>query len=167
MITGTNPFTVTSSHTFKSFQNIDLVTITIVNQNGRTATGIDRVVNPPAVLEVQTAGLSVTANKAFVGTLATFTDTGAAESASDFRATITLGKRHKVTGTITGSNGQFVVSSKLPFSRVARSEKVVVTVTDLLDGQSVTESETVSRVRRHPRAKEIRHPVQVIYESNR
>ena len=126
-------------HTFKSFQNIDLVTITIVDQNGRTATGIDRVVDPPAVRDVQTAALSVTTNKPFVGTLATFTDTGAFESASDFRATVTLGNRHKVTGTITGGDGQFVVSSRLPFSRSARSEKVVITVTDLLDGQSVTE----------------------------
>jgi hypothetical protein len=52
VITGTNPFTITSVHTFKSFLNIDLVTITIVDQNGRTVTGIDRVVDPPAVVDV-------------------------------------------------------------------------------------------------------------------
>jgi hypothetical protein len=108
----------------------------------------------------------VTANKPFVGTLATFTDTGASESASDFRATITLGDRHRVTGTITGSDGQFVVSSRLPFSRFARSEKVVIKVTDLLDGQSVTESETVSRIQRHSGAEESRHSVKVFYDSN-
>ena len=38
VITGTNPFTVTSSHLFAPFQNIDLVTITITDENGRTAT---------------------------------------------------------------------------------------------------------------------------------
>jgi hypothetical protein len=93
----------------------------------------------------------VTANKPFVGTLATFTDTSASESASDFRATITLGHRHRVTGTITGSDGQFVVSSRRPFSRSTRFGKVAITVTDLLDGQSVTGSETVSRIQGHER----------------
>ena len=48
-ITGTNPFTVTASHTFAPFQNTDLVTITITDKNGRTATGVDRVVDPPVV----------------------------------------------------------------------------------------------------------------------
>src|SRR6202042_3165315 len=36
VITGMNPFTVTSSHKFAPFQNIDLITITITDQNGRT-----------------------------------------------------------------------------------------------------------------------------------
>ena len=75
-ITGTNPFTVTASHTFAPFQNTDLVTITITDKNGRTATGVDRVVDPPAVLDVQAGGLTLSPNKPFLGTVATFTDSG-------------------------------------------------------------------------------------------
>ena len=48
-VTGTNPFTVTASHTFAPFPNTRLVTITITDNNGRTATGVDRVVDPPVV----------------------------------------------------------------------------------------------------------------------
>ena len=48
-ISGTNPFTVTASHTFAPFPNTDLVTTTITDKNGRTATGVDRVVDPPVV----------------------------------------------------------------------------------------------------------------------
>ena len=95
VITGTNPFTVTSSHTFAPFQNIDLVTITITDENGRTATGIDRVVDPPAVLEIQAGGLTLSPNKPFVGTVATFSDTGPAEPASDYIGDHQLGQGTK------------------------------------------------------------------------
>ena len=50
-ISGTNPFTVTAAHIFAPFQNTDLVTITITDKNGRTATGVDRVVDPPVASE--------------------------------------------------------------------------------------------------------------------
>lgn len=47
-VTGTNPFTLTASHTFATFLNTDIVTITIIDENGRTAIRYDRVVDPSA-----------------------------------------------------------------------------------------------------------------------
>ncbi len=137
VITGTNPFTVTSSHTFAPFQNIDLVTITITDKNGRTVTGVDRVVDPPAVLDIEAGGLTLSPHKPFVGTVATFTDSGPAEPASDYKATINWGKGRKSAGMITGSNGRFVVSGKHMFSRFSGAQPVSVTVTDITDGRTV------------------------------
>jgi hypothetical protein len=137
-------FTVTASHTFAPFQDIDLVTITITDKNGRTATAVDRVVDPPAVLDIQAGGLTLSPNKPFMGTVATFTDTGPAEPASDYKATINWGKGRKTAGMIAGSNGQFVVSGKNRFSRFSGTKTVTITVTDITDGRTVSATESAS-----------------------
>jgi hypothetical protein len=165
VITGTNPFTVTSSHTFAPFQNIDLVTVTITDKNGRTVTGVDRVVDPPAVLDIQRSGLTLSPNKPFVGTVATFSDTGSAEPASDYRATINWGKGRKAAGMITGSNGQFVVSGTEMFSRLSGAKTVSVTVTDITDGRTVSVNDPVSYIVRHPRVGEAKRPVKIAVKS--
>lgn len=143
-ITGTNPFTVTASHTFASFQNIDLVTVTITDKNGRTATVVDRVVDPPAVLEVETVNLALTPSKPFAGTVATFTDTGPIEPASDYTAMINWGKGRKTAGMITGSNGQFVVTARHKFAKFSGTKPVTVTVTDVVDGRTVSVTDDAS-----------------------
>ena len=161
VITGTNPFTVTSSHKFAPFQNIDLVTITITDKNGRTVTGVDRVVDPPAVLDIQAGGLILSPNKPFVGTVATFTDSGPAELASDYTATINWGKGRKAAGMITGSNGQFVVSGKNKFSRFSGAKAVSVTVTDITDGRTVSVNESASYVVRQSKLSAAKRPVKI------
>jgi large repetitive protein len=83
-ITGTNPFRVTASHIFPTFQNTDIVTITIVDKNGRTATGVDRVVDPPVDLAIQARGLTLSRNQPFQGIVAAFTDSGPSEPASAY-----------------------------------------------------------------------------------
>ncbi len=145
-ITGTNPFRVKASHRFAPFQNIDLVTITITDQNGRTATGIDRVVDPSAVLDIAAGGLALSPNKPFVGTVATFSDSGPAEPASDYIATINWGKGRKSAGMITGQSGQFVVKAAHKFPRFAGSRPVTVTVTDITDGRTESVSESASYI---------------------
>jgi hypothetical protein len=77
------------------------------------------------------------------------TDTGPAEPASDYEATINWGKGRKAAGMITGSNGQFVVSGKNMFSRFSGAEAVSVTVTDIPDGRTVSVNESASYVVRH------------------
>ena len=167
VITGTNPFTVTSSHTFAPFQNIDLVTITVTDRNGRTVTGVDRVVDPPAVLDIEAGGLTLSAHKPFVGTVATFTDTGPAEPATDYKATINWGKGRKAAGMITGSNGQFVVSGKRMFSRLSGAKTVSVTVTDITDGRTVSVDEPASYVVRHPKVSAAKRPVMIAVKPHR
>ena len=172
-ISGTNPFTVTASHTFAPFPNTDLVTITITDKNGRTATGVDRVVDPPvvsapatvaptgpaapavpaptpAVLAVAADPLTVSPNKPFQGIVATFSDSGPPQPASAYKATINWGKGRRSAGMITGSNGRFVVSARHVFPRFTGEKTVTVTVSDGA-GQVVSVRETVSEAARQPR----------------
>jgi hypothetical protein len=172
-ISGTNPFTVTASHKFAPFPNTDLVTITISDNNGRTATGVDRVVDPPVVSEpatvapTGTAGpavpaptpvvmavaadpLTVAPNKPFQGIVATFSDSGPPQPASAYKATINWGKGRRSVGMITGSNGRFVVSARHVFPRFTGEKTVTVTVSDGA-GQVVSVRETVSEAKRQPR----------------
>jgi hypothetical protein len=167
VIKGSNPFTVTSSHTFAPFQNIDLVTITITDKNGRTVTGVDRVVDPPAVLDIEAGGLTSSPLKPFVGTVATFTDTGPTEPATDYKATINWGNGRKAAGMITGSNGQFVVSGENKYTRLTGAKTVSVTVTDITDGRSVSVNEPASYVIRHPKDFKAKHPVKIAVQPQR
>ncbi len=158
MITGTNPFTIASSHTFAPFQDIDLVTITVTDVNLRTATAVDRAVDPPAVLDVQADGLTLSPDKPFVGTVATFTDSGPAEPAGDYRATIDWDKGRKTAGMIIGNNGQFVVTAKHRFARFSGSRPVFVTMTDITDGRTVSASESASYAVHKTKVAEATHP---------
>jgi hypothetical protein len=99
----------------------------------------------------EAGGLTVSPHKQFVGTVATFADTGPADSATDYKATINWSKGRKPAGMITGSNGQFVVSGNRKFSRLTGSQTVSVTVTDITDGRTVSVHEPASYVVRHPK----------------
>jgi hypothetical protein len=46
-VSGQNPFTITGSHKFAAFKTVDLIWITVTDKNNRTATVVDRVVDPP------------------------------------------------------------------------------------------------------------------------
>jgi hypothetical protein len=150
VITGNNPFTVTASHTFQPFANTDLVTITITDKNGRAATAVDRVVDPPAVLDIHAGGITLTADKAFLGTVASFSDSGPAEAANAYEAIINWGAGRKSAGMITGRNGRFVVSARHVFPRFSGAETVTITVTDA-QGQVVSARESASYAVAHRR----------------
>ena len=166
VITGANPFKVTASHTFSTFQNTDLVTITIVDKNGRTATGVDRVVDPPVDLAIQAGGLTLSRNQPFQGIVATFTDSGPSEPASAYKATINWGKGRKSAGMIVGSNGQFVVSAKHVFPRFFGTKTVTVTLTDT-QGRVVSLSESASYAVLHPKVIRATHPAKIASKSRR
>src|SRR5260370_15325632 len=55
--------------------------------------------------------ITPTEGTAFTGTLGTFTSSYAANTASDFTATITWGDGATTTGVVTGGNGTFTVSA--------------------------------------------------------
>jgi hypothetical protein len=167
-ITGTNPFTVTASHTFATFPTTDLVTITITDKNGRTSTAVDRVVDPPSVtsptptpvtttagLEIVCSNLTIAPDRLLQGIVATFTDGGPSEPASAYKATIKWGRGRKSAGMITGTNGRFVVTAKHTFPKFTGKQNVTVTVTDP-EGQSVTTSELVSFVVKPPKPLKVR-----------
>jgi hypothetical protein len=152
VITGTNPFTVTGSHTFPTFQNTEIVTIVITDKNGRTVTGVDRVVDPPGVLDIEAGGLALSRNRAFDGVVAAFTDSGPTEATSAYKATINWGKGRKSAGMITGSNGQFIIAAKHVFPRFSGFKPVTITVTDS-EGRTVTLTESASYIARKPQPK--------------
>ena len=91
-----------------------------------------------------------------MGIVATFTDSGPPEPASDYKATINWGKGRKAAGMITGSNGQFVVSAKHKFPKFAGQKAVTVVVTGP-DGLVASMSESVSyAARRAPFSSQVR-----------
>jgi hypothetical protein len=176
-ITGSNPFTVSGTHSYQagalSDQGTAIVTITITDPNGQTATAVSRAVDPPTTadpsstgaaptsspaatpaaptvaLAVQAAAISVPTDRVFSGVVATFTDGDAAGPSVD-RVVIDWGKGRRTAGMITGSNGRFVVMARHVFPRFRGTKPVTITVTDP-DGQTVSVSETASEVVRHSR----------------
>ncbi len=173
-ITGINPFVVTGSHKYTTFQATDLLTITITDQNGRTATAVDRVVDPPAApepaspatLAIVADPLTLSRNKPFRGIVATFTDSGPPEPLTDYKATINWGKGRKSVGMITGSNGRFVVSARHAFGRFTVQQHVTVTVTDT-EGQVVSVSETALYTPHRPRVIRVRSHAKLAATSQR
>ena len=117
-ITGSNPFTVSGSHIFPAFQNTHLVTITVTDKNGRTATIIDRVVDPPdtsdsttdtdpgqaappatlGAINLVADGLALPRNRPYSGVVATFSDSGPALPSGSYRAMIQWGKGRAAGG---------------------------------------------------------------------
>jgi hypothetical protein len=166
-ITGSNPFTVKASHTFAPFPTTDLVTITITDQNGRTATAVDRVVDPPApttnptppsasaptpaVLSIVADGLRLLPHRPFHGIVATFTESGPPEPASAYRATINWRKGRRSAGMIVRSNGRFVVTARHVFPRFKGARTVTVMVTDPA-GESASVSESARYAAGHPKS---------------
>ena len=104
----------------------------------------------PAVLAIVADALTLSPNKPFQGIVATFTDSGPSEPASDYKAMINWGKGRKAAGMITGSNGRFIVSARHMFPRFSGTKTVTVTVTDT-EGRSVSVSESASYAARHPK----------------
>ncbi len=173
-ITGTNPFVVTASHKYSTFPTTDLLTITITDQNGRTATAVDRVVDPPAApeptspatLAIVADPLTLSRNKPFQGIVATFTDSGPPEPLADYKATINWGKGRKSAGMITGSNGRFVVSARHAFGRLTGQQHVTVTVTDT-EGQFVSVSESALYAPHRPSVIRVRSQAKTAATSQR
>ena len=104
------------------------------------------------MLAIAADPLTVSPNKPFQGIVATFTDSGPPQPASDYKAMINWGKGRKSAGMITGSNGRFVVSARHVFPRFTGEKTVTVTVTDG-EGQVVSVSESASEAARHPKKK--------------
>jgi len=112
-ITGSNgSFTVTGQHTYADEGSFPLsVTVTEVAPGTATGTGTATATVAEAdVLSGTPVVFSATAGSAFNGTVANFTDTDTANTASDFIATINWGDGTTTPGTISGSTGAFQIS---------------------------------------------------------
>ncbi len=83
--------------------------------------------------------IAATAGKAFSGTVATFTDSYATNTAADLTATIVWGDGTTSAGTLTDTNGAIAVSGAHTYS-TAGSDAVSVTLTDSDGTASATAS---------------------------
>ena len=96
--------------------------------------------------------ITLSPSGSFHGVVATLADSGPAEPASAYEATINWGKGRRSAGMVTGSNGRFVVSGRQVFPRFTGPTTVTVTVTNEANGQSASVSELVSVAPRKSRA---------------
>jgi hypothetical protein len=55
-VSGTGPFTVSGSHRFGGFQNVHVVTVTVYDRGGGTATVTDNLIDPPGPADPGGAG---------------------------------------------------------------------------------------------------------------
>jgi hypothetical protein len=141
-ITGRNPFSIFASHVFPAFQDTHLVTSTVTDENGRTATAVDRVVDPPDAsdgstmpaaanpLALEPGLLRPSGAGSVFGVVASFTDSDPAGSTGGYRATIDWGDGRRSAGMILGANGRFAVAARHRYRRPGCRHAVVVTVTD-------------------------------------
>jgi hypothetical protein len=91
-----------------------------------------------------------TASIPFTGTVATFTDTNAANVPSDFTATINWGDPNTITtGTVTGGGGTFSVSGTHTYA-AAGSYIVKVTLTDDAPGSATATATSAANVAAAP-----------------
>ncbi len=114
------------------------VTISDVAGTHATLTGSVVVSDPP----ISSTSTAITAIKGqrFSGQIATFTDQNLNYPATNFQATINWGDGTPSTlGTITGSNGSFVVNGVHTFNTVSAATPVTVTIVNL-NGFSSTSS---------------------------
>ena len=144
-------FSVTGTHTYAEESNPDnggpfTITVTVSNNAAVNVTDTVNVADAPLS---PTSGAPVTAveGQSFTTAVATFTDTGGAENATqDYSATIDWGDGTTSTGTISGpdQNGVFSVAGTQTYAE-AGSYTITVTLThDTAPAVTVSESATVS-----------------------
>jgi hypothetical protein len=129
VVGGNGAFTVTGAHAYAEEGNYT-VTVTI-NQRAignLPVTATSTAVVPETDLTVTASPISAVVGTPFTGTVATFTDPGSTDPASDFTAVIDYGDGSGLQpGTISGSNGSYTVNGTHTFA-AAGSQPVTVLV---------------------------------------
>jgi hypothetical protein len=140
-------FTVEGGHTYAD-EGSDPASVTLTRTSDQlqtTATGTVSVAEGD-VLTGHGTSIAIQTNQPFSGTVATFTDTDSANVASDFAATINWGDGTTTAGTISGSNGAFVVSGTHTYTSPG-SDTVQVTLADDAPGTATATATSTATVR--------------------
>jgi PKD repeat protein len=125
--------TVSGSHTYAEDGSYNAV-VTLSDDDPGTATATaNSVVNVEEGFFELSAGnsISATEGQSFSGTLATFSDPGSPDPASDFTATIDWGDGTTESGTVSGSAGSFTVTGTHTYADEIASGIYLVTVTEI------------------------------------
>ncbi len=132
---GTN-FTVSGTHTYADEGSFPL-TITASDTDGYSASGSGSA----AVADTDSftgtaAALTLPANRAFNGAVATFTDANTAQTAGDLAASINWGDGSTGSGTVSGGGGSFTVSGAHTYAATG-SYSITVIISEE-DGSAAT-----------------------------
>jgi hypothetical protein len=144
---GNGSFTVTGTHTY-SDEGAQPAMVSVARIPPGTASGSAN--NPTTVAEADSlTATPVTfapgVGTSFTGTVAMFTDTLTTNVPGDFTATINWGDGTTSTGTVTGSNGSFIVTGTHTYSTVM-SFTVAVTLTDDGTGTATATANSTANV---------------------
>src|SRR6185437_14007819 len=139
-------FTVTGGHTYAD-EGSDAASVVITRtDDARTTTPSGSVaVAEGDALTPHGAALNLSPNVAFSGAVATFTDTYAGNTASDFTASIDWGDGTTTSGTVSGGSGTFTVSGGHTYT-AAGTDSVHVTLTDDAPGTATATATTTANV---------------------
>jgi hypothetical protein len=123
-------FTVEGGHTYgDEGSDPAVVTLTHTSDNAQATASGSVAVTEADVLTGHGETFRPTANKAFSGEVATFSDANTANVAGDFTATIDWGDGTTTTGTVSGGSGTLTVNGAHTYTH-AGHENVTVTLAD-------------------------------------
>jgi hypothetical protein len=126
-------FTVTGSNTYAD-DGAFTATVQITEGSTTVATATSTATVAENDLSLSFTPFTTTEATTFTGTVATFTDPGSGDAASDFLATMVFGDNKTGKVTVTGSNGSFSVSMKHKYKDEG-SVAPVVYVTEASTGE--------------------------------
>ncbi|OYV64622.1 MAG: hypothetical protein B7X07_05870 [Actinobacteria bacterium 21-64-8] len=140
--------TVGGSHLYADELSAAPVSVTLSDNApgsaAATATGTATVSEADALAAVSAATIGATEGSSFTGTVATFSTTYAANSPSDFRATIDWGDGTTAAGTVSGSAGTLTVSGSHLYADEAASPLIVTLADDAPGSATATATGTVT-----------------------
>ena len=146
-VSGTNgSFAVSGGHTYAD-EGSDLVTATITRSadNTQIAPTSTVVVAENDALTPHAITFAANPGQSFTGTVATFTDTNAFNTAGDLTASINWGDGTTSAGTVSGTNGSFAVSGTHTYT-AAGQDAVSVTLTDDAPGTATATANSTANV---------------------
>ncbi len=154
-IVGSNgSFTVDGGHTYADEGNFSVVASLVRTSDNDTGTGSGSVaVAEHDALSGTGTAIAGKSHEAFNNvTVATFTDTDTAASASDFDGTIDWGDGTTTAGTVVGSNGSFTVSGTHTYA-TSGQDTITVTLADDAPGTATATATTTATISPGPSVK--------------
>ncbi|HUY31900.1 MAG TPA: peptidylprolyl isomerase [Pirellulales bacterium] len=137
-------FTVAAGHTYGEDGALPVsVTISEVSPGTATATASSTADIASAGLTLTAVSVSATEGHTVAGTMATFTDASATDTAGQFTATVNWGDGSSSTGTVSGSAGAFTVAGAHTYADEG-GFTVSVQVTDTQSAPAFTASASAS-----------------------
>jgi hypothetical protein len=139
-----NGFTVSGTYTYADEGTYTVSVAFTETGAGTLATATSTATVAEGDLTLSPLAITLAEGNTFNGTLATFTDPGSPDAASDFLATISWGDNHTAKVTVSGSNGSFTITGSHKYADEGTYNAIIyLTENNTLLAQATTTS-TVS-----------------------